>query len=135
MPRTPRDVTDAELAILQILWEQGAASRRQIADVLYPGGGPAQYATVQKLLERLEAKGYVRHGSGQPVLTFEATVNRETLISKRLFEVAQKLCGGSLSPLLMNLVRAKPLTTAELDELRSLIDQLRAQSKPKGKPR
>jgi len=135
MPRTPKDVTDAELAVLHLLWTEGPASRRRITDVLYPGGGPAQYATVQKLLERLEAKGYVRHDSGQPVLTFEATVDREALISRRLLDVAQKLCGGSLSPLLTSLVRAKPLTAAELDELRSLIDQLRGKNKPRGKPR
>ena len=61
MPRTPRDVTETELAILQILWERRRATRRQITDVLYPGGDDAHYATVQKLLERLEAKGYVGH--------------------------------------------------------------------------
>ena len=56
MARTPQDVTDAELAVLQILWDGGAATIRQLTDVLYPGGGTAQYATVQKLLERLEAR-------------------------------------------------------------------------------
>ncbi|MBV9122830.1 MAG: BlaI/MecI/CopY family transcriptional regulator, partial [Planctomycetes bacterium] len=57
MARTPRDVTDTELAILEVLWERGQATRRQLMDALYPGGGPAQYATIQKLLERLEGKG------------------------------------------------------------------------------
>jgi predicted transcriptional regulator len=36
--------------------------------------------------------------------------------------VAEKLCGGSLTPLLMNLVRSKPLTAREITELRVLID-------------
>ena len=54
MARTPQDVTDAELAVLQVLWEQGPATIRHITDVLYPRGGRAHYATVQKLLERLE---------------------------------------------------------------------------------
>ena len=53
------DVTDAELAVLEELWRLGSATRRQLADALYPGGGPAHYTTVQKLLERLEAKGHV----------------------------------------------------------------------------
>ena len=44
------DVTDAELAVLQALWERGTATIRQLTDALYPGGGPAQYGTVQKLL-------------------------------------------------------------------------------------
>jgi predicted transcriptional regulator len=135
MARTPQDVTDTELAILQVLWDRGTATRRQITDVLYPEGGPAHYTTVQKLLERLEAKGYVgkkRHGD---VLSFTASIDREQLISRRLLDVADKLCGGSLTPLLMNLVRAKPLTATELEELRALLDEIQKQPRPKGKSR
>jgi predicted transcriptional regulator len=135
MPRTPQDVTDAELAVLQVLWDKGSATRRQLTDVLYPAGGPAQYTTVQKLLERLEAKGFVRRDKGGEVLTFRATIDREGLISRTLLDVADKLCGGSLTPLLMNLVRAKPLTPAELDELRDLLEELRRPPRSRGKSR
>ncbi len=125
MARTPQDVTDTELALLHILWERGPATRRQLTDQLYPGGGPAHYTTVQKLLERLQAKGYVTRNRSREVLTFSAAIDREQLISRRLLDVADKLCGGSLTPLLMNLVRARPLTADELDELRALIEELR----------
>ena len=135
MARTPQDVTDTELAVLQVLWDRGPASRRQIADVLYPQGGPAHYTTVQKLLERLEGKGYVASDRGQGVVTFAATIGREELISRRLLDVADKLCGGSLTPLLMNLVRAKPLSNRELQELQAALDELSRQAKPKGKSR
>ncbi len=133
MPRTAQDVTDTELAMLQVLWDKGTATRRQITDVLYPNGGPAHYTTVQKLMERLEAKGYVRHQRTQGVLTYTASVGREQLISRRLQEVAEKLCGGSLTPLFMNLVRAKPLSARELDEFQAIIRELRQQAKGKGK--
>jgi predicted transcriptional regulator len=123
MPRTPQDVTDAEMAVLQVLWDQGPANRRQITDLLYPAGGPAHYTTVQKLLERLEAKGYVASERGNGVRSFTAVVGREELISRRLLDVAEKLCGGSITPLLMNLVRSKPLTAREVAELRALIDE------------
>jgi predicted transcriptional regulator len=132
MARTPQDVTDAELAVLHLLWEGGPASRRQIADALYPGGGPAQYTTVQKLLERLEAKGHVARLPGEGPLTFSATLGREELIRRRLRDVADKLCGGSLTPLLMNLVRSGPLDARQLRELQALIEELRR--KP-GRPR
>jgi predicted transcriptional regulator len=136
MARTPQDVTDTELAILQILWDQGPSTRRQITDVLYPRGGPAQYATVQKLLERLEAKGFVAaKNRGQGVLTFTVSVDRDELISRKLQEMAEKLCGGSMSPLLMNLVRAQPLTDHQLDELRSFVEDLRRRTKRKGERR
>jgi predicted transcriptional regulator len=135
MARTPRDVTDTELAILQVLWEEGALTRRRITDVLYPEGKPAHFATVQKLLERLEAKGYVARSPGADGIAFAATVDREKLISRRLLDMAEKLCGGSLTPLLMNLVRAKPLKESELNALRTLIDELQQNSKSHGKPR
>jgi predicted transcriptional regulator len=133
MARTPQDVTDTELAILQVLWDQGPSTRRQITDVLYPRGGPAQYATVQKLLERLEAKGFVAaKNRGQGVLTFTVSVDRDELISRKLQHMAEKLCGGSMTPLLMNLVRAQPLTDRQLDELRSFVEDLRRRTKRKG---
>jgi predicted transcriptional regulator len=135
MARTPRDVTDTELAILQVLWDRGPVTRRQITDVLYPQGGPAHYTTVQKLLERLEGKGYVRKERDADVLTFTAVVGREQLISRRLRDVADKLCGGSLTPLLMNLVRARPLAPGELDELRALLDELQQKPPSRGKKR
>ncbi|HLJ95216.1 MAG TPA: BlaI/MecI/CopY family transcriptional regulator [Gemmataceae bacterium] len=135
MARTPQDVTDAELAILQVLWERGPANRRQLTDRLYPGGNPAHYTTVQKLLERLEAKGYVAQESGPGVLTFRATISRDDLISRRLLDMAEKLCEGSVTPLLMNLVRANRLSGKELQELRTLIDELKQPPKPKRSPR
>jgi predicted transcriptional regulator len=136
MARTPQNVTDTELAILQVLWNQGPCTRRQITDVLYPRGGPAQYATVQKLLERLETKGFVTaKNRGQGVLIFAVSVDRDELISRKLQEMAEKLCGGSMTPLLMNLVRAQPLTDRQLDELRSFIQELRQRTKRKGERR
>ena len=53
----------------------------------------------------------------------------------RLVELAEKLCGGSLTPLLMNLVRARRLSTHELRELQELIDELSRQSPRKGERR
>jgi predicted transcriptional regulator len=133
--RTPQDVTDAELSVLEVLWQRGASTRRQIADELYPDGGPAHFTTVQKLLERLETKGHVARGEGDGPVTFSATIDREQLISRRLLDVADKLCGGSLTPLLMNLVRAQALTSRELRELQTLLQELNKQSRSRNKPR
>jgi len=124
MARTPQDVTDTELALLQVLWDNGPATIRQLTDVLYPGGGAAQYATVQKLLERLEGKGCIRRQRMSPAHVFTAAIAREDLIGRRLRDMAEKLCGGSLTPLLTHLVRTKGLTNRERQELRALIDEL-----------
>jgi predicted transcriptional regulator len=116
------DVTDAELAVLQELWERGSATIRQLADALYPGGTTAQYATVQKLLERLESKGCARRDRKSWPHVFAATVGRDDLIGRRLRAVAEKLCGGSLTPLLTHLMSVERLSPKERDELRTLLD-------------
>jgi predicted transcriptional regulator len=129
------DVTRAELAVLQVLWQSGHATRRQVADALYPGGGDSHYATVQKLLERLEAKGFASHRREGHGLLFSATVDRDTLIGRRLRDVADKLCDGAVTPLLTHLVRSQGLKPHEVEELQSLLDELRREQKPKGKHR
>src|SRR5436309_2990567 len=105
MPRTPQDVTDAELALMRRLWDGGPATIRQLADEQYPGGGASQYATVQKLLERLEGKSYVDRDRRSNVHVFSPAVARDALIGRRLQSIAEKLCDGSLAPLLTHLVK------------------------------
>jgi len=135
MPRTPQDITDAELAVLQVLWEQGPATIRQITEVLYPRGGTSHYATVQKLLERLESKECVWRDRAGAVHVFAAALERDELVGRRLEAVAAKLCGGSWTPLLTHLVQNKKLSSADRQMLRHLIDELdqAAQSKKRGK--
>jgi predicted transcriptional regulator len=126
-------VTDAEWAVLQLLWEQGPATVRQLTDVLYPKGRNAETATVHKLLERLEAKSCVRRARAGP-LRFEAAISRDELIGGQLEALVEKMCGGSLQPLLSNLVRVKRLTPDEVRELLALVESLDRKSQQK-KPR
>jgi BlaI family penicillinase repressor len=133
MARSPsEDVTDTELAILQVLWDRGETTRRQIADVLYPGGSEVHYATVQNLLGRLGRKGYVRSAREGNILVFTALVDRDELIRRRLQGLADKLCGGAAAPLVMNLVRSQPLSEVEVEQLYSFLRERRRQPKPRG---
>ena len=119
-----RDVTDAELAVLRELWERGPTTIRDLTDRLYPGGGTSAYATVQKLLERLEGKACVARQRTQVPHVFAATVDREALIAQRLEALAADLCEGSVAPLLTNLVRHHRLTDGERQALRAMVADL-----------
>jgi predicted transcriptional regulator len=132
-------VTEMELALLKLLWEWGKATIRELTVVLYPTATAPQYATVQKLLERLEAKGYVSRDRNQRAHRFGPTVTQEEFLGGRLQALADKLCGGSLTPLLTTLVRVNKMTALERTELRRLIRELgspprvrRGSSKRKG---
>ena len=113
MARPVQDITESELAVLRILWDRGPSTIRQLTEVMHPRVGTAQYATVQKLLDRMEAKGYVRRDRTLFVHVFSVVLDRDKLIGRRLRSLAETLCDGSLTPLLTHLARAKDLTDEE----------------------
>ena len=124
MVRTRRNVTDAELDVLKVLWDDGPSTIRRLTDRLYPGRGTAHYATVQKLLERLESKSHVSRRLEGRVNVYSAVVDRQGLIADRLREMADRLCEGSLTPLLTHLVGRAKLSEGEVTQLRELVDRL-----------
>ena len=121
---TNRRVTEAELAVLRLLWQRGPATIRQLMEDLYPAGGVSSYATVQKLLDRLESKGCVSRQSAGRANLFSPEVTRGELIARRVQEVADTFCDGALSPLLTHLVSSSSLSADELSRLRRLVDEL-----------
>jgi predicted transcriptional regulator len=123
-------IPDAELAVLQLLWERGASSVRQVADTLYPGGGASEYATAHRLLERLEEKECVTRDKVGGLYLFRAVLDRETVLGQQLETLVERMCGGSLQPLLSTLIKSKRLTADELRELLALVEK-----EPPRKPR
>jgi BlaI family penicillinase repressor len=128
MTREPLSVTDTELAILEVLWDDKSATISEITARLYAKRTTSRYATVQKLLERLEAKGCVTRDRSGFAHRFTAAIAHEDLIGHRLQEVAEKLCEGSLTPLLLHLVEATKLKPQDRKRLLKLIDESRARS-------
>ena len=129
-PRS-HDITETELAILDVLWANGSATIREITDELYTRRTTGKYATVQKLLERLEAKGCIKRDRSSFAHTFTARIPREKLIGDALENLAKSLCNGSLTPLLMHLAEESRLSPDDYKMLRQLIDE--ASDRPKRK--
>jgi predicted transcriptional regulator len=115
-------LTDAEFAVLEPLWQRGRQTIRQLTAKLYPKQTVSDYATVQKLLERLEAKGCVTRDREQSAHVFRAAVAREALIDDELQQIADRLCDGSLVPVLNQLVRRCRLSKKDREQLRKLIE-------------
>lgn len=124
MPRPKPDVTETELAILEVLWAEEPATIRTVTEHLYPDGSASHYATVQSLLERLEAKGYVARQRNRVPHRFRTKVDRSRLIGKRLRDVADALCAGSMSTLLTSLLEDHELTHADVKALKQLVRTL-----------
>jgi BlaI family transcriptional regulator, penicillinase repressor len=116
-------VTDAQLAVLEALWEGGPQTIRQLTATLYPQQTLSDYATVQKLLEQLEVKGCAKRDRSEMAHVFQAGIARNDLVDAQLKETADKLCGGSLTSVLVRLVEAGNLSKSERDRLRTLLEE------------
>ncbi len=119
-----REITDTELEVVRQLWRRGQATIREITDALYPDGEHSHYATVQSLLDRLEAKGFVTRKKDGRVNRFRASVTRSELARRRLRATADALFDGAMAPLLTHLVDNSDLRPDEITTLRELIDRL-----------
>jgi BlaI family transcriptional regulator, penicillinase repressor len=118
-------VTEGELSILEVIWDQGAPTSRDIAAVIYEKVSDSKMASVQKLLERLESKGCVARDRGERAHRFRALVSREEFLRDRLQGLADRLCDGAIVPLVTTLLRSKEGFSEENgEELRRLIDEL-----------
>lgn len=122
MSESIRAVTDAELSVLKVLWDRGSCAIRGITEAIYEQATESEYATVQKLLHRLEAKGYVDRDRSSFAHQVRATTTREEFAAAQLEALAEKLSDGSLVPLLSHLVGGRRLAPHERDKLRKLLD-------------
>jgi predicted transcriptional regulator len=126
MPANRPQATDAELAILKLLWEGGPLSARQIRDELYPSGTPSDHATVQTLLARLERKKLITRDRRSFAHSFTAAVTREELAGDQLEALAAKLTDGSMVPFILHAVSSKRLSAKERQEIRELLEGRKA---------
>ena len=122
MAKHDKSVTDGELGVLEVLWSRGRATVKDITAVVYEDQSFSKYQSVQKLLERLENKGCVKRDRSTTAHTFVPTVERDEIIGHRLKQVAERLCGGSLTPLLMHLAGRTRLKADERAALQKLIN-------------
>ena len=135
MTRKARDVTEAELGVLQVLWSHGSRTIREVAAILDAPNQDVYYATVKKLLERLDAKGFVRREPKGIAYLYAATVGRDELVGERLRVLSDSLCDGSVTPLLTQLAQHERLNKKQQAALLALINELAADEDKELKPR
>jgi predicted transcriptional regulator len=128
MPRKAARVTETELAIMDILWERGPISVREIVESLYSEHTPSLHATVKSLLDRLTEKGCVTCDASRFAHRFSASVDRETFVGEQLQQLADNHFGGSLAPMLLTLVNRARLSRKDRKSIREILDRIRPDS-------
>lgn len=115
-------LANAELAVMELLWDRNRVTARAIRETLYPDASKAQHGTVQRLLQRLEEKGFVERDRTLPVHLFSAAISREAYASSQLESLAAKLTGGSLAPLITHLIEQHKIAPEEIERLRRILE-------------
>jgi len=123
MTEPPRP-TDAELEILTVLWSIGRGTVRDVHTVICRRR-PAQYSTVLKFLQIMAEKGLVRRDENQRAHVYEATRPREWTQRQLAGHLLERAFSGSAKALLMGALSARKASSAELAEMRKLLDTYR----------
>lgn len=115
----------AELAIMDLLWQEDRMTARELREALYPDAKKAQHGTIQRLLQRLEDKGYVERDRRIAVHFFSASVSRQDYAGQQLEQLAEELTSGSIAPLITHLIENKKISKKELQRLREVVGKSR----------
>jgi len=113
-----------QFRIMQVLWDRGKASAREVTDALNESE-PVAHSTVQTLLRQLEAKGAVGHEADGRTFVFSARLKEDRVKRKATRDLLERVFGGDVGSLVAHLIRDEGLSRRELDALRKLIDETR----------
>ncbi len=123
MIKKPVGVTDAELAVLKVLWARGPLTAKAITAAVYPDGAESEFAAVHSFLQRLERKGIVARDRSAFVHVFSPVASQADIIGQELDTLVQRLGADSNAPLIMQLIDQKRLSRKEAAEIRKLLDK------------
>lgn len=120
--------TDAELAILQVLWQQGPSTVRQVQDILEAERGTG-YTTTLKLMQIMFEKGLLGRDDSNRSHVYTALVTQQKTQRRLVSELVEQVFAGSAQQLVLQALAAKKSTPEELREIRNLIDELERDSR------
>jgi len=120
--KKPVRVTDAELAVLKVLWAGGSLTAKAITEAIYPDGAESEFAAVHSFLQRLERKGLVARDRSSFVHVFAPTASRADILGQELETLVERLGGDSIAPLIMQLIDQKRLSMKEAAKIRKLLE-------------
>jgi predicted transcriptional regulator len=115
--------TDAELAILRVLWSRGPSTVRQVHEALSQERETG-YTTVLKLMQIMTEKGLVERDESERTHVYQARFTQEATQQRLVSDLLDKAFGGSASQLVMRALAAKPASADELAQIRRLLDEL-----------
>ena len=120
--------TDGELEILQILWQQGPATVRQVNEQLDKDAG---YTTTLKLMQIMLEKGLLKRDASSKVHIYEAAVGRDQTQDQLIKRMIDTVFNGSAMSLVMQALGNHKASSSEMEQIRAYLEQAEKQRKKK----
>ena len=120
----PPKPTEAELAILRVIWSQGPSTVRAVRDVLQRSR-PTRYTTVLKLLQIMTVKGLVRREESSRTHVYAAALSESRTQRQLIRDLLDRAFGGSASTLVMQALATTRASAGEMKEIERLLARAR----------
>jgi predicted transcriptional regulator len=119
----PVSLGDLELEVLQFISDNEPLSVRDVAEQ-FGDSRDLALTTIQTVMERLRKKGYLRREKVDGIFQYSPAVPKAQVMGGVVQSFVERTLGGSVSPLLAYLAKARNLKPEELRELRELVDAM-----------
>ncbi|MBS0202545.1 MAG: BlaI/MecI/CopY family transcriptional regulator [Planctomycetes bacterium] len=115
--------TEAELAILRVLWERGRSTVREVTDAIQVERGTG-YTTALKLMQIMHDKGLVKRDDSSRTHVYEAVAAAEVTQRQLIGDLLDRAFGGSARKLVLQALSGRKASREDLAEIRKLLDEL-----------
>ena len=115
--------TDAELAILRVLWMRGPSTVREVQEELSKGQ-PTGYTTALKFLQIMTEKGLVRRDESERTHVYMATLPQEETQEQLVSDLLERAFGGSAHKLVLRALSVDRTPIKDLEQIRRLLDRM-----------
>jgi predicted transcriptional regulator len=120
--KTSQTLTEAELRIMQVLWQKGARTVQQVLDIM-PGDTARAYNTVLTTIRILERKGYVEHSKDGRAHVYSPVVAEEEASRSEIRHLVSRFFRDSHEDLVLNILEDRGIDPKELERLRKMLDR------------
>ncbi len=118
-------LTDAELRLMDVLWEKGSATVSDVVEAL-PKNPQLAYSTVLTTMRILENKGYLRHTKDGRAFVYHPVVGREQARQSAVSHLVHRFFENSPELLMLNLIEGRKIDSEELKRLRQRIQEAKS---------
>ena len=115
-------LTEAELRIMNVLWEKGSGTVHEVLEAL-PGEPSLAYNSVLTIIRILETKGYVKHVKDKRAHVYMPKVDRDDARRFEVSHLVSRFFGNSHEQLLLNILEEQSIDADELARLRELLER------------